>query len=32
VNSSDESGKPLDVAQKMGHRRIAAYLKQHGAW
>jgi hypothetical protein len=32
VNGSDDSGKPLDVALKMGHRRIAAYLKQHGAY
>jgi len=32
VNNSDGSGKPLDLARKMGHRRIAAYLKEHGAW
>jgi hypothetical protein len=32
VNGSDASGKPLDLARKMGHRRIAAYLKAKGAW
>ncbi len=32
VNGSDDSGKPLDVALKMGHRRIAGYLKEHGAY
>lgn len=31
VNNSDNSGKPLTLARKMGHRHIAAYLKEHGA-